>query len=144
MKSVLSTTCYGDLKLPRLIGPQAEDFDTVMQAMAGSESLNALFIGGMTESSQFKPVSGKTASVFRLDLQQNSWVWRKTFTCSACSSFEVVTALAVNQDDTKVSAYATNYAPEYYSPKGYIFVVGTADGHYVAGIHEIVHGSSGR
>ena len=38
--------------------------------MAASESLNALFIGGMTESSQFKPVSGKTASIFRLDLLQ--------------------------------------------------------------------------
>ena len=104
-----ATTCYDGLKLPRLIGPQEDDKDTIVQAVAGSELLNALFIGGMAESDKFKPVSlGKSASIFRLDLAQNSWVWRKMFQCAGCDS-QVVTALAVSAEGTKLSAYSTKY-----------------------------------
>ena len=95
----------------------------------------------MTESDKFKPVLGREASIFRLDLAQNSWVWRKTFTCNGCD-LEVVTALAVSADDTKLSAYATKYDTKKYAAYGYIFVVKASDGHYIAGIHEIIHGGN--
>ena len=65
---VLATICFKDLKLPRLIAPDHQDKDTVMQAAAASDQLNALFVGGMAESDRFKVSSDKAASVFRLDL----------------------------------------------------------------------------
>ena len=86
-------------------------------------------------------MSGRTASIFRLDLAQNSWVWRKTFECQSCD-LQLVTALAVSSDDSKVAAYATKYETTKYAPYGYIFVVSASDGHYVAGIHEIIHGAN--
>ena len=105
-----------------------------MQALAGSEGLNTLFIGGMTESDRFKPQNGKQASIFRLDLAQNSWAWRKAFECNSCD-LEVVTSLAVSADDSMVSAYGTKFDTNKYDPTGYIFVVRATDGHYVAGVH---------
>ena len=66
-----------------------------MQAMAASESLNALFIGGLTQSNSFKVPTGNKAGIFRLDLARNTWAWRKVFTCAGCQ-LDVVTAVAVS------------------------------------------------
>ena len=65
-----ATTCYEGLHLPRLVGPQDADKDTFLYAMAGSESLNALFMGGFAESTKFKSsnAQSKSAVVMRLDL----------------------------------------------------------------------------
>ena len=76
--------------------------------MAASEALNAIFVGGMAESNNFKPTGNKEASIFRMDLEQNSWVWRKAFTCISCD-LEVITSLAVSGDNTKVAAAGTLY-----------------------------------
>ena len=60
--------CYTGLKLPRVAGPQDDDKADYFQAISLSESLNAVFVGGMSESDKHKPVNGKLATIMRLDL----------------------------------------------------------------------------
>ena len=51
-----------------------------MQSMAASENLNALFVGGMSLSRDIEiNAKSKYAIIMRLDLEQNTWVWRKSF-----------------------------------------------------------------
>ena len=48
--TVEAALCYDDIKLPRTIGPSDNSKKTWMQAMDSSETLDAVFVGGMTES----------------------------------------------------------------------------------------------
>ena len=77
-------------------------------------------------------------AIYRLDLAQNTWTWRKSFECDSCE-LEIISSLAVSGDNTMVAAYGLKF-DEKGSETGYIFVVRSYDGHYVSGIHSITHG----
>lgn len=135
----IAQTCYSDIKFPRVIAPEADDQETWMQSMAASETLNALFVGGETKAGKLLGDSNsETAIIMRLDLEQNTWVWSKAFRCGACQ-MTTITALAVNPDGTKLAASGVmrNGVDFKYDERSYIFVVKTADGHYLTEVHEI-------
>ena len=121
-----------------MTGSRHDSEEDWLQAIAFSEGLNALFVDGTSREDNFKPVTGdQVASLFRLDLAQNTWAWRKVFQCSGCL-LQTTTAIAVSGDDTMVAAYATKFDEEFH-PTGYFFVVRASDRHYVSGIHSITH-----
>ena len=45
-------------------------------------------------------------------------------------------------DGTMVAAYGTKFEQNKLDPEGYIWVVRATDGHYMWGIHEIIHGEN--
>ena len=55
---------------------------------------------------------------------------------------EVVTSLAVSADDTKLAVYGSKFDTNKYSNYGYIWIVRVEDGHYYAGLREIIHGDN--
>ena len=70
LTDVMAVICYNDINLPRLIGHVSDAGDVYMQAMAASEQLNALFVGGGSAS----PVllnqhSSHAPIILRLDLE---------------------------------------------------------------------------
>ena len=75
-------------------------------------------------------------------MDNNNWVWRKSFVCSGCM-MEMTTALAISPDDTTVAAYTTENWREYFDRRGYFFTIRAADGHYIADAHRITHGVAG-
>ena len=46
LSDVMAAICYNDINLPRLIGHVSDDGHVNTAAMAASEQLNALFVGG--------------------------------------------------------------------------------------------------
>ena len=71
-----ATTCYPNINLPRMIAQDNDNKKVWLQAAASSETLNAVFIGGFTETDKVNGRTGKYAVIARLDLDQNTWAWR--------------------------------------------------------------------
>ena len=78
--------------------------------------------------------------IARLDFEQNTWVWRRSFTCSGCS-LDTITGLALSPDGTTLAAYGTSQNNWLYDETGYFFLIATDDAHYISDILQMKHGS---
>ena len=108
-----------------------------LQSAAASETLNAIFAGGYTETTSINNnMAGKYAVVARMDLAQNTWAWRKQFGCSGCK-LETITALAVNSAGSMVAAHATELNSFLYDEISYIFILRSEDGHLITNARKI-------
>ena len=66
-----------------------------MTAIASSDALNAIFIGGVMDGDDFViGESTKLPIISRMDLDQQTWRWRKSF--FADNRMMIVTSLSVN------------------------------------------------
>ena len=70
LTDVMTAICYNDINLPRLIGHVSDDNNVFMKAMAASEQLNALFVGGGSGSpALLNQHSSDAPIILRLDLE---------------------------------------------------------------------------
>lgn len=139
-KVLTASDCYPSIKLPRIVYQNKNDKKVWLQTAASSETLNAVFIGGYTETDDINGRGGNYPVIARLDLDQNTWAWRKGFDCAGCF-LETITALAVSPDGQKLAAHGSKWSNFGYDTDVYIFIVRTEDGHYLTDAHKITHGA---
>ena len=77
-----------------------------------------------------------------MDLDQGTWVWRKSFD-SSDGKMQLITSLAVNPQETQVVAYASELNFGFYDERSFIWVVSASDGHYLTDVLKIDFGDEG-
>ena len=73
---------------------------------------------------------GRTPIILRLDLEQRTYRWRRSFNCVSCK-VEMATSIAVNPAGTLVAIYAVEFKNFDYERDSYILLVDAVSGHYV-------------
>ena len=109
-----------------------------MMAIAKSESLNSIFIGGYMNGEKERlgtPADEEAPIIARIDVTTNNWVWRKSF--YADNKMEAITSIAVNPQGTQLFAYASEFKFDEYDEHSYMWVIRATDGHYVTEVTKI-------
>ena len=83
VKNANASECFGGSKFPKMLAPRADNANSRYQAITASEELNAIFIGGYTESADlytYDSYYGDPLGVIaRIDLDTNLYVFQNVY-----------------------------------------------------------------
>ena len=94
--------CLSEGSWPSFFNTEANEYVTEAYSIVYSDTLNALFMGGLIQSPETDGL------VMRSDLDTGRVAWRKVIYCGSKGGCEVVSALSVNPSGTSLALAIAN------------------------------------
>ena len=146
LASSVRALCGDSRKLPLHLQTDGDEEDIQAEAIAASDDLNAIFIGGgELKNKDWKLASGEgTAFVGRVNMDQRMFVWGVQIAETTNNLLKSVTALAVESGTTPNLAcygYAAKL-DELDQAQGYLFLLDANSGKSTSKMLELTHSSA--
>ena len=123
--SLAQQPCFTNAKFPKMTnGNNGESWG---YSLVGSASLNAIFQGGAMQAPNLENDQTTVAFITKVSLANNMVQWRRIYDISAGTDMNVITAMAISPDTTKLAVYGTFLGPNF-ANNFWLWTVNTSDG----------------
>lgn len=133
--------CFSTNRIPNVFRSSQDEEDSVYAAITVAPIIKAVFYGGYSRLNKMTGFDRERAIAARMDIQTGVVRWLKVIINPDDNNTEMVTAMDINPQETRLALFITRHSLNEYEDMGWLIVLGANDGGYASKLMKVDWGS---